>query len=138
MLPSAFPRVSEQVTRSFVTVDNPTWTQCHASTIIPSGPRFLVAFFAGTAEGTPDNHIWLSTSLDLETWSAPVRVDEGEEVAHWNPVLAHDPDGLLWLFYKKGPLISVWQTYYRTSADNGTTWSVAAELVPGDAGGRGG
>lgn len=137
VLPSAFPRVSEHVTRSFVTVDNPAWTQCHASTIIASGPRFLVAFFAGTAEGTPDNHIWLSTSPDLVTWGAPVCVDEGEDVAHWNPVLAHDPDGLLWLFYKKGPLISAWQTYYRTSTDNGVTWSPAAELVPGDAGGRG-
>ncbi|MDQ4213508.1 sialidase family protein [Microbacterium capsulatum] len=133
---ASFPRVSPTVRRRFVAVDDTRWVQCHASTLIRSGDSVEVAFFAGTAEGTPDNRILMASSTDLATWTDPLRMDEGDAVAHWNPVLAHDPTGRLGLFYKHGALISAWSTRFRRRRDD-RTWEPARELVPGDSGGRG-
>ena len=116
--------------RSFLTIDDPARPQCHASTVSPDGR--VAAWFAGTHEGTPDNRIvvWRDGATSV--------LDTGRDVAHWNPVLADGPDGLLWLFCKVGPRISEWVTLVTRSADGGTTWEPARELVPGDtSGGRG-
>jgi predicted neuraminidase len=43
----------------------------------------------------------------------------------------------VFLFFKVGPHIPAWQTYWMRSQNNGVTWSQPVELVPGDAGGRG-
>jgi predicted neuraminidase len=129
--------VPATVTRRWVSIDDVRWTQAHASTVVRTGGATLAAWFAGTREGTPDNRIWLSRRADdQDSWDDPVAVTD-EAVAHWNPVLAPGPDGALWLLYKKGARISAWATWFRRSTDGGRTWRAAAELVPGDEGGRG-
>ncbi|SIQ11375.1 Predicted neuraminidase (sialidase) [Cellulosimicrobium aquatile] len=126
------------VERLLVSGDGEAWAQCHASTVARTGGRTLVAWFAGTREGTPDNAIWLVAEED-GLWGEPqVVLGEDDGVAWWNPVLAVAPDGRLWLFAHRGERISRWVTWYRTSTDHGRTWTAPRELVPGDAsGGRG-
>jgi predicted neuraminidase len=116
--------------RAFLSVDDPRWTQCHASTVAIGGR--VAAWFAGTREGTPDNRIvlWRDGTTTL--------LDTGRDMAHWNPVLAPGPDGDLWLFAKVGARISEWITLVTRSGDRGATWDGVRELVPGDdSGGRG-
>lgn len=125
------------VERQWVTVDDPRWVQAHASTVLRVAGAVLVAWFAGTREGTPDNQIWLARRDDgHDRWQGTVPLTD-EPVAHWNPVLAAAPDGDVWLFYRTGARISSWRTDVRRSADGGRTWSAPVELVPGDSGGRG-
>lgn len=129
--------IHPSVTRRWVAVDHPGWRQAHASSVLAVDGDLVAAWFGGTREGTPDNRIWLARRPSgAATWGAPDVVAAGDE-AHWNPVLAHGPDGAVWLFYKRGPLISRWSTWFRRSTDGGATWTEPAELVPGDAGGRG-
>lgn len=131
-------RISDGVARQWVLAPSESeGQQCHASSVLSTGDQLLSAWFAGTAEGTPDNRIWLSRRDSSGTWlQAMVIAGEGE-TAHWNPVLARHPDGNVWLFYKRGSTISGWSTWYRISEDSGLSWSEARELVPGDRGGRG-
>lgn len=118
------------ITRSFVTPDE--GVQCHASTVAVVDGRPVVAWFAGTREGTPDNRIRIAGPAGIRT------LDTGWDVAHWNPVLAPGPDGALWLFCKAGERISEWITLVTRSLDGGATWEPVRELVPGDrSGGRG-
>lgn len=118
------------ITRSFVSVDQ--GTQCHASTVAVAGGHPVVAWFAGTREGTPDNRIHVAGPSGVRV------LDTGRDVAHWNPVLAPGPDGALWLFCKAGARISEWITLVTRSHDGGTSWEPVRELVPGDrTGGRG-
>lgn len=126
-----------ELERAFATIDDERWQHCHASTVVAMDDVLLVAWFAGSAEGADDTGIWLTRRDTGGDWSRPDRVDEGDRAPHWNPVLAIAPNGVLWLFYKRGHRISEWQTLVRTSADGGRTWSPARELVPGDRGGRG-
>ncbi|WP_345610525.1 sialidase family protein [Pseudonocardia adelaidensis] len=106
--------------------------QCHGSTVAVAGGRPVVAWFAGTREGTPDNRIHVAGPAGTRV------LDTGRDVAHWNPVLAPGPDGLLWLFCKVGARISEWMTLVTRSPDGGACWEPVRELVPGDrSGGRG-
>ena len=130
------PEVVE-VTRGFVFGDDRPFAQCHASTVVrTSDGRFLVAWFGGTHEKHDDVGIWLSKG-EPGKWSAPREVAKVREDAHWNPVLFRDPSGTITLFFKVGKTIDFWETWYKVSHDEGETWSEAAELVPGDKGGRG-
>ncbi len=54
------------------------------------------------------------------------------EDAHWNPVLQKTADGKVILYFKVGKEIAQWETWVKTSSDNGETWSEAYELVKGD------
>ncbi|OZM79580.1 exo-alpha-sialidase [Pseudonocardia sp. MH-G8] len=124
-------------TRRWVAIDHPSWRQAHASSVLAVGGDLLAAWFAGAWEGSPDTRIWCARRpAGASRWSAPQIVASADE-AHWNPVLAAGPDGALWLFFKRGPLISEWVTWVCRSADGGRTWSPSSELVPGDVGGRG-
>jgi len=112
------------------------FSQCHASTIVEvSSGELLAAWFGGTAEKDPDVGIW-HARFEGERWSAPELLIKVDETAHWNPVLFED-EGVVYLFFKRGPEIPFWQTYWMQSEDGGRTWSEAVELVPGDEGGRG-
>ncbi len=139
MNPAAF----EEIVRAkggrvdFVFEDKREFPSCHASTLAsaPDG-TLLCAWFGGKEEKDPDVAIWLSRFIE-GAWSAPMKAAKVNETAHWNPVLFTPGDGKVYLFFKVGPEIPDWQTYWMHSADNGATWSEATELVPGDHGGRG-
>ena len=121
---------------SFVFGAKRPFPQCHASTVAetPDG-QLVAAWFGGTAEHQDDVGIW-SSVYNGEKWSAPVEVAKVNETPHWNPVLFRDETGELHLFFKVGPEIPQWQTYWMHSKD-GKTWSTPEELVSGDHGGRG-
>lgn len=121
----------------FVFEEERAFPSCHASTLAcaPDG-TLMCAWFGGKEEKDPDVAIWLSRFVD-GAWATPVKVAKVNETAHWNPVLFNPGDGKVYLFFKVGPQIPEWQTYWKQSADNGVTWSDAVELVPGDHGGRG-
>ncbi|MCP4644940.1 MAG: exo-alpha-sialidase, partial [bacterium] len=122
----------------FVFGDDRPFKQCHASTVVQAGNGdFIAAWFGGTEEKDPDVGIWMSRFAE-GSWTAPELAVKVNETAHWNPVLFRDParDDVC-LFFKVGPRIPRWQTYWISSKDNGKTWSKAVELVPGDEGGRG-
>ena len=113
------------------------FAQCHASTVVQTADgTLLTAWFGGTKEKDPDVSIWLSRFVN-GAWSAPVRVARAQECAHWNPVLFTDAEGATHLFFKVGPEIPYWQTYWMTTKDNGLTWTAPKELVLDDQGGRG-
>lgn len=128
--------VDRRVRRRWVHVDGPERFQAHASSVLVVDGEVLVAWFAGTHEGATDTRVRLARRAPGEAWSEP-QVVLPADVPHWNPVLAHGPDGAVWLFAKRGPRISAWSTWVARSTDGGRTWSDAMELVPGDAGGRG-
>ena len=126
-----------KVTNDYVFGDQRPFAQCHASTLVRlADGQFLVAWFGGTEEKNPDVGIWLSKGQPGK-WSAPVEVAKIREDAHWNPVLQRTASGKIFLYFKVGKEIAQWETWVKTSEDEGKTWSEAYELVKGDKGGRG-
>ena len=121
---------------SFVFGEERTFPQCHASTIAEGKNGLVAAWFGGTAEKDDDVGVWLSRSIDGK-WTAPVELAKVNETPHWNPVLFQPSEGPLYLYFKVGPEISHWQTYWMSSDDGGETWTDPVELVKGDQGGRG-
>lgn len=111
--------------------------KCHASTlaVLPDGD-LLCAWFQGSAEGAEDVKIYAARKTG-GSWQPAKAVAQHEGEPCWNPVLFVRPDQKLMLFYKKGKVIAHWQTMFKVSSDGGYSWSEAAELVPGDHGGRG-
>lgn len=110
--------------------------EVHASTVLKvNESKLLCAFFGGTEEGKDDVKIYLA-SFDGEKWTTPSVVASGDNVPCWNPVLFKNGDKIS-LFYKVGKPIPKWYTMVKHSFDGGETWTEAAELVPGDVGGRG-
>lgn len=121
----------------FVFHDERPFAQCHASTVVQAANGdLLCAWFGGTKEKDPDVAIWYSRFSD-GAWTPPARAAKVNETAHWNPVLFRDATGTVYLFFKVGPEIPFWQTYWMHTTDAGLTWSEPVELVPGDKGGRG-
>lgn len=111
--------------------------EAHASTLIHlKDGSFLTAWFGGTKEGNDDVGIWLAKGRPGR-WTSPKEVAKINNDAHWNPVLFQSPEGKIFLFFKVGKEIATWQTWVKTSEDNGETWSEAYELIAGDSGGRG-
>ena len=96
----------------------------------------MVAFFGGTKEQNNDVGIWLVKGSPRQ-WSTPIEIAKVREDPHWNPVLFKPTSGEIILFFKVGKTTDLWETWFMTSKDNGSTWSKAKELVPGDIGGRG-
>lgn len=122
----------------FIFEDDRPFAQCHASSVVETNDGALQAvWFAGTKEKDPDVGIWHSFFRE-GAWTAPALLVKVNETAHWNPVIFRPTNGKkLYLFFKVGPEIPTWQSYWMISDDNGATWSEAVELVAGDAGGRG-
>lgn len=115
--------------------ENAPFPQCHASTIVETEEGLLSAWFGGTHEKNPDVCIYTS-SLNNDKWSIPKRVADGiinDTLRYpcWNPVLFKEPNGLVVLYYKVGPNAREWWGMFKTSADNGKTWSEATRLKDG-------
>lgn len=109
---------------------------CHCSTftIAPNGD-YLVTFFAGEREGTPDNAIWLSRCIGGKEWVDPVKIVH-DGTPQWNPVIFRY-ESRIYLYFKKGPTVHEWISYYTYSDDNGYTWAKEELIVPDDPYSRG-
>lgn len=110
--------------------------ECHAPTLVVlEDGSIMASWFAGTHERHEDVAIY--TSIKKEgSWSYPKLVANGaaangKKYPTWNPVLFKNPNGLLYLYYKVGPSPSTWWGMYKTSKDNGETWSEAKKLSDG-------
>ena len=108
---------------------------CHASTICETRNGLVAAFFGGTKEADPDVCIYVCRRPDGK-WTAPVNVADGKQhdgssQPTWNPVLFQPRGGPLTLFYKVGPSPSKWRGMFKTSEDDGRTWSDATRLPDG-------
>jgi predicted neuraminidase len=106
---------------------------CHASTIVETSNRLVVAWFAGTEEGHPDVGIWLSHWSKVGGWTFPIEVvnglqSDGIRYPCWNPVLFQYPRGDLVLFYKVGPSPREWWGMLMKSSDGGMSWSAPTRL----------
>jgi len=117
-------------------LSQPYFRACHCSTFVvaPNGD-YIVTFFAGEREGTPDNAIWLSRSTGGKEWQPPVKVLH-DGTPHWNPVIFRS-GGRLILFYKLGPTVHEWKSYFTYSDDSGYSWAPRQVLCPDDPWSRG-
>ncbi|MDZ4860654.1 MAG: exo-alpha-sialidase, partial [Candidatus Hydrogenedentes bacterium] len=121
----------------FVFEDTRPFAECHASTIVESANgQLLCAWFGGTKEKDDDVAIWLSRFAG-GVWSQPQKVVKVNETAHWNPVLFRAANSAVYLFFKVGREIPLWETCWMETKDDGHTWSKPVELVKHDQGGRG-
>ncbi len=101
--------------------------QCHASTLVETDNGILASWFGGTHERHQDVSIYTSR-LTNGSWSTPEMVADGVEsptlrYPTWNPVLYKKDDGETVLYYKIGPNPRDWWGVYKTSSDEGKTWS---------------
>ena len=108
---------------------------CHASTLLETDRGILASWFGGSYERHPDVSIYTSL-LSNGKWSIPEMVADGVENKDfrnptWNPVLYKSPAGKIFLFYKEGPNPREWWGLYKTSKDEGKTWSKAIQIPPG-------
>jgi predicted neuraminidase len=107
---------------------------CHASTIVETDDhKLMAAWFGGDHEGSTDVCIWTSVKQS-SGWTAPVKVADGIQrdgklYACWNPVLFKPLNNKrLYLYYKIGPNPREWYGLYKSSSDNGKTWSAAIKF----------
>jgi len=122
------------ITDEFI-YEKASYPECHASTIAETPKGLVAAWFGGTKERNPDVCIWVSRHVNGK-WTEGVNVANGIQNATlrypcWNPVLYQVPNGELILFYKIGPSPSTWKGFYKTSADNGVSWSAQKALPEG-------
>jgi len=105
----------------------------HASTIVElSDHKLMAAWFGGDHEGSPDVCIWAAVR-ESTGWTAPVKVadgiqNDGKQYPCWNPVLFRPKGGRLFLYYKVGPNPREWWGLYKSSDDDGKTWSEAVRI----------
>lgn len=108
-----------------------SFPSCHASTITETSEGLIAAWFGGTEERNPDVCIYTSSNIGGR-WSIPVMVadgiQEGKRYPCWNPVLFTKDNGEIVLYYKVGPDPRSWWGLYKTSNDNGKTWSAATKI----------
>ena len=120
------------VKSEFIYRNQDVWfPSCHASTIAETDDGLIASWFGGTAEKNPDVCIWVSRFTNGK-WTIPVEVANG--IQHktlryptWNPALFNTGKEII-LFYKVGPDPKNWWGEFKTSSDNGKTWSRATHL----------
>ncbi|MCM4150376.1 sialidase [Arenibacter sp. N53] len=109
--------------------------QCHAPTIEFSNGTLVASWFGGTEEKNNDVGIWVSRKKN-GIWTTPVEVADGVEedgvrYPSWNPVLFKPKNKPLILYYKVGPDPLYWWGMYKTSEDDGLSWSAPIRLAEG-------
>jgi predicted neuraminidase len=110
--------------------------QCHASTLIElKDGSLMAAWFAGSYEGSKDVAIWASVKTG-NSWTSPVQVANGRvndslQYPCWNPVLFHNSEGVLFLYYKVGPNPREWWGMAIKSIDEGKNWLKPDRLPAG-------
>ena len=115
---------------------NPPFNSCHASTIVELQPgKLLLSCFGGTQEGKNDVSIWTAT-INKDGISEARKVADGVvndslRYPTWNPVLFKSREEKLFLFYKVGPNPREWWGMFKTSENDGETWSGAQALPKG-------
>lgn len=123
------------VSKEFLFAENAAgFRQCHASTLTETkNGRLLCAWFGGDHEGDASVKIWLS-GLNKGSWSAPEAVADGRlpggvVFPAWNPVLYSFPESdSVVLFYKTGSNPRTWEGWYKTSSDQGKSWSEGMKI----------
>lgn len=126
LFPQTPPVKPEIITSGFIYESAP-FPQCHASTLVETPSGIMASWFGGTRERNPDVSIY-TARLSNGIWSAPQMAADGVKndtlrYPTWNPVLHQKDDGELVLFYKIGPTPRDWWGVYKTSNDEGKTWS---------------
>ncbi|MFC3878656.1 exo-alpha-sialidase [Algoriphagus namhaensis] len=124
-----------KILRSEFIYESAPFPECHASTLVETSDGILAAWFGGTRERNPDVSIYTSR-LSGEKWSTPEMVadgvvDENLRYPTWNPVLFQNKPEQLTLFYKIGPSPREWWGAFKTSSDEGKTWSEEIKLEEG-------
>jgi len=103
----------------------------HATTIVETeGGDILCAWFGGAVEADPNVAIWMSRRTAGGGWSPQHVAADEPDIACFNPVL-FCVDERLWLFYQAGSSPEDWTGYYRTSDDDGYTWSESTIMPAG-------
>jgi len=128
---SMWTKVKEEIV--FTT---PPFKNCHASTLLETKTgELLLSCFGGSQEGKADVSIWLCSltkdSLHTPTIVADGIVSDTLRYPAWNPVLFQEAKGKVFLFYKVGLNPRTWLGLYKTSDDNGKTWSAPISLPKG-------
>jgi predicted neuraminidase len=122
--------VFAQVKQGFIYETAP-FPECHASTIVETGPNeFVAAWFGGTDEGSKDVGIWGARLKDGK-WSAPFEIVKEPNYSMYNPVLFYTKDKTLWLYYKFGLSPMTWNGAKIRSNDGGRTWGSKENLPAG-------
>jgi len=105
--------------------ENPPFLSCHGSTIVRDNDgSYIVAWFAGTREGFPDTSIWWCQSKDGH-WTCPSVAAKVKSVAHWNPVLHLDQNGVR-MFFKVGRWVDSWDTWECRLVDG--SWTIPVKM----------
>ena len=101
--------------------------RCHGSTIVELGNGdLLAAWYEGSYETASDVVIaGARRPAGGQAWGAVEVLAQTPGRSEGNPVLFVAPDGILWLFYATmyGPTWDMCKLKYKTSPDNGRTWS---------------
>jgi predicted neuraminidase len=93
-----------------------------ANLLVLDNGDLLCTWFAGTQEGIPDIHIYMSRLKKGESsWSKAVKVSDDSTRSEQNPVLFKAPDEKIWLLYtaQKSGNQDTAIVRYRISEDNG-------------------
>jgi predicted neuraminidase len=93
-----------------------------ANLLVLDNGDLLCTWFAGTQEGIPDIHIYMSRLKKGESsWSKAVKVSDDPSRSEQNPVLFKAPDEKVWLLYtaQKSGNQDTAIVRYRISEDNG-------------------
>jgi alpha-L-fucosidase len=127
--------IEVKILRSEFIYESGPFPECHASTLVETNDGILAAWFGGTRERNPDVSIY-TARLSNGKWTAPEMVADGvvdEKLRYptWNPVLVQNKPDQLTLFYKVGPSPREWWGAYKTSSDQGKTWSSEVKLEDG-------